>query len=127
MSYVTSTAKENVSQYGILSSRREDTMQTQEERLVALEQRVDALQRDSTTNHSDNTRLLTILNKVVATQELNYRELSENQTMLAGIISSQGIDIKEIKKDIGTIKEQLSHLETLLAQILARLPEQPYA
>ena len=100
-------------------------MQTQEERLVALEQRVDALQRDSTTNHSDNTRLLTILNKVVATQELNYRELSENQTMLAGIISSQGIDIKEIKKDIGTIKEQLSHLETLLAQILARLPEQP--
>jgi sigma54-dependent transcription regulator len=100
-------------------------MQTQEERLVALEQRVDALQRDSITNHSDNTRLLTILNKVVATQELNYRELSENQTMLAGIISSQGIDIKEIKKDIGTIKDQLSHLETLLAQILARLPEQP--
>jgi len=100
-------------------------MQTQEERLVALEQRVDALQRDSITNHSDNTRLLTILNKVVATQELNYRELSENQTMLAGIISSQGIDIKEIKKDIGTIKNQLSHLETLLAQILARLPEQP--
>jgi sigma54-dependent transcription regulator len=100
-------------------------MQTQEERLVALEQRVEALQRDSITNHSDNTRLLTILNKVVATQELNYRELSENQTMLAGIISSQGIDIKEIKKDIGTIKDQLSHLETLLAQILARLPEQP--
>ena len=100
-------------------------MQTQEERLVALEQRVDALQRDSITNHSDNTRLLTILNKVVATQELNYRELSENQTMLAGIISSQGIDIKEIKKDIGTIKDQLSDLETLLAQILARLPEQP--
>ena len=100
-------------------------MQTPEERLVALEQRVDALQRDSITNHSDNTRLLTILNKVVATQELNYRELSENQTMLAGIISSQGIDIKEIKKDIGTIKDQLSHLETLLAQILARLPEQP--
>ena len=100
-------------------------MQTQEERLVALEQRVDALQRDSITNHSDNTRLLTILNKVVATQELNYRELSENQTMLAGIISSQGIDIKEIKKDIGTIKDQLSHLETLLAHILARLPEQP--
>jgi hypothetical protein len=64
---------------------------------------------------------------VVATQELNYRELSENQTMLAGIISSQGIDIKEIKKDIGTVKEQLSHLEVLLAQILARLPEQPYA
>ena len=100
-------------------------MQTQEERLVALEQRVDALQRDSITNHSDNTRLLTILNKVVATQELNYRELSENQTMLAGIISSQGIDIKEIKKDIGTVKDQLSHLEVLLAQILARLPEQP--
>ena len=100
-------------------------MQTPEERLVALEQRVDALQRDSITNHSDNTRLLAILNKVVATQELNYRELSENQTMLAGIISSQGIDIKEIKKDIGTIKDQLSHLETLLAQILARLPEQP--
>ena len=80
-------------------------MQTQEERLVALEQRVDALQRDSITNHSDNTRLLTILNKVVSTQELNYRELSENQTMVAGIISSQGIDIIEIRKDIGTIKD----------------------
>jgi hypothetical protein len=105
MSYVTSTAKEDISQYGLLSSRREDTMQTQEERLVALEQRVDALQRDSITNHSDNTRLLTILNKVVSTQELNYRELSENQTMVAGIISSQGIDIIEIRKDIGTIKD----------------------
>lgn len=45
MSYVTSTDKENVSQYGILSSRREDTMQTQEEQLVALEQRVDAFQK----------------------------------------------------------------------------------
>lgn len=100
-------------------------MQTQEERLVALEQRVEALQRDSITNHSDNTRLLTILNKVVATQELNYRELSENQTMLAGIISSQGIDIKEIKQAIGTMKDQLGHLETLLTQILARLPEHP--
>jgi hypothetical protein len=89
ISYLTSTAKENVSQYGILFSRREDTMQTQEERLIALEQRVDAFQRDSITNYSDNTRLLTILNKVVATQELNYCELSENQTMPAGIISSQ--------------------------------------
>jgi hypothetical protein len=125
MSYLTGTTKENASQYGILSSRREDTMQTQEERLVALEQRVEALQRDSITNHSDNTRLLTILNKVVATKELNYRELSENQTMPTGIISSQGIDIKEIKQAIGTMKDQLGHLESLLPQILARLPEHP--
>ncbi len=98
-------------------------MSTQEERLTALEQRVDALQRHVATNQGDNSRILTILNKVVVTQELNYRELSENETMLAGIISSQGKDIKEIKEDIKEIKEDTKEINKDMSIVKDRLDE----
>jgi len=98
-------------------------MSTQEEQLAVLEQRVDALQRHVTTNQGDNSRILTILNKVVTTQELNYRELSENETMLAGIISSQGIDIKEIKEDIKEIKEDIKEINKDMSIVKGRVDD----
>ncbi len=66
------------------------------------------------------------------------REINENLTILLGVTSSQGGDIKRIKEDVSSIKDRLERLETqsnehtgrfdhveaLLTQILARLPEQ---
>jgi chromosome segregation ATPase len=98
-------------------------MSIHEERLAVLEQRLDALQRDVASNQGDNTRILAILNKVVTTQELNYRELSENETMLAGVISSQGIDIKEIKEDIKEIKEDVKDINKDMSTVKDRLDD----
>jgi hypothetical protein len=74
------------------------------------------------------------------------REINENLTILLGVTSSQGGDIKVIKEDVSSIKDRLDRLETqssehtallightgrfdhveaLLTQILARLPEKP--
>jgi len=99
-------------------------MSTQEEQLAVLEQRVDALQKHVAANQGDNSRILTILNKVVFTQELNYRELSENETMLAGVISSQGKDIKEIKEDIKEINKDISAVKDRLDDLDQRLDTQ---
>ena len=72
------------------------------------------------------------------------KEINENLTILLGVTSSQGGDIKVIKEDVSSIKDRLDRLETksdehiallnehsgrfdhveaLLTQILARLPE----
>lgn len=77
-------------------------------------------------------------------QARNMREINENITILLGVTSSQGGDIKAIKEDVSGIKDRLDRLETqsnehiallnehtgrfdhveaLLSQILARLPE----
>ena len=74
------------------------------------------------------------------------REINENLTILLGVTSSQGGDIKVIKEDVNSIKDRLDRLETqsteqtallsehigrfdrveaLLTHILARLPENP--
>lgn len=67
------------------------------------------------------------------------REINENLTILLGVTSSQGGDIKTIKEDVSSIKDRLDrldtqsteqsgrfdHVEALLRQILARLPEKP--
>ena len=74
------------------------------------------------------------------------REINENLTILLGVTSSQGRDIKIKKEDGSTVKDRLDRLETqsdeqtallnnhterfdhveaLLTQILARFPEKP--
>jgi hypothetical protein len=76
-------------------------------------------------------------------QARNMREINENITILLGVTSSQGGDIKIIKEDVKHIKGRLDqlearfnehtallkahtgrfdHIEALLTQILARLP-----
>jgi hypothetical protein len=66
------------------------------------------------------------------------KEINEYLTILLGVTSSQGGDIKVIKEDTSSIKDRLDrretqantqsgrfdHVEALLTQILARLPEQ---
>ncbi len=72
-------------------------------------------------------------------QTRHMREINENLTILLGVTSSQGGDIKVIKEDVSSIKDRLDrlekqstehtgrfdHVEALLTQILARLPEKP--
>jgi seryl-tRNA synthetase len=69
---------------------------------------------------------------IPSAQAHNLREINENMTILLGVASSQGGNIKAIKEDVSSIKDRLSQLETksdehtaLLTQILARLPEKP--
>ncbi len=86
-------------------------MPTQEERLIALEQKTAA----------------------------HIQEIDENTTIMLGVIRHQGQDIKRIfqrletiDESLNTLKQQLNQLETkfdehttLLTQILARLPTAP--
>jgi hypothetical protein len=113
---------------------------TQEDRIAALERKVAMLEllrsQDERKVEEDNPRA----------QVRNMREINENLTILLGVTSSQGGDIKVIKEDVSSIKDRLGRLETksnehtallnehtgrfdhveaLLTQILARLPEKP--
>ena len=70
-------------------------------------------------------------------QARTMKEINENLTILLGVTSSQGGDIKIIQEDTSSIKDRLDQLETqsnehtgrfdhveaLLTQILARLPD----
>lgn len=119
-----------------------------EERVAALEKGVVAIQQDLLLYRTDttSTNTLGILNKVIATQELRYREISENETMLLGMFASMQKDVKTIQEDVSSIKDRLGSVEqrldrletksdehiallnqhtTLLTQILARLPQKP--
>lgn len=112
-----------------------------EERVAALEKGFVAMQQDFLLHRVETTSTSTlgILNKVIATQELHYREISENETMLPGMVTGMQKDIRtlkedvrELKGDVSNIKNRLDRLETksdnhtaLLTQILARLPEKP--
>ena len=112
-----------------------------EERAAALEKGFVAMQQDFLLYRTETTSSSTlgILNKVIAAQDLRYREISENETMLPGMATSMQKDIKTLKEDVSDIKERLDRLEdrldrletksdhhtALLTQILARLPEKP--
>ncbi len=82
-------------------------MPTQEERLTALEQAIAASQ------------------KFQQQAAAHIRETEENTTILLGVIRSQGQDIRHIVERLDIIDTRLDRVETLLAQILARLPEKP--
>ncbi len=80
-------------------------MPTQEERLSSVEQAAVASQ------------------KFQQQAAKHIRETEENTTILLGVIRSQGQDISRVVERLDTIDTRLDHVETLLAQILARLPE----
>jgi polyhydroxyalkanoate synthesis regulator phasin len=107
-------------------------MPTQEDRIAALERKVALLEllRSQDERKAEEA--------IPPAQARRMREINENLTILLGVTSSQGGDIKRIKEDVSSIKDRLERLETqsnehtgrfdhveaLLTQILARLPEQ---
>jgi hypothetical protein len=106
---------------------------TQEDRIAALERKVAMLELLRSHDERKAEEALP------PAQAHHMREINENLTILLGVTSSQGGDIKVIKEDVSSIKDRLDRLETqstehsgrfdhveaLLTQILARLPEKP--
>jgi len=104
---------------------------TQEDRIAALELKVAMLELLSSEDERKAEEALP------PAQARNMKEINENLTILLGVTSSQGGDIKIIKEDTSSIKDRLDQLETqsnehtgrfdhveaLLTQILAHLPE----
>jgi hypothetical protein len=112
---------------------------TQEDRIAALERKVAML--ELLRSHDERK----VEEALPPAQAHHMREINENLTILLGVTSSQGVDIKVIKEDASSIKDRLDqletqsheqtallnahtgrfdHVETLLTQILARLPKQ---
>ena len=103
---------------------------TQEDRIAALERKVAMIELLRSQDERKAQEAIS------SAQVRNMREINENLTILLGVTSSQGGDIKVIKEDVSSIKDRLYQLETtsnehtrrfdrveaLLAQILARLP-----
>ena len=113
-------------------------MPTQEDRLAALERKVAMLELLRSQDERKAEEALP------PAQARTMKEINENLTILLGVTSSQGGDIKVIKADTSSIKDRLDrleaqsneqtallhehsgrfhHVEALLTQILARLPE----
>ena len=110
----------------------------QEDRIAALERKVAMLELLRSQDERKAEEALP------PAQTRLMREINENLTILLGVTSSQGGDIKVIKEDVNSIKDRLDRLETqsteqtallsehigrfdrveaLLTHILARLPE----
>ena len=106
---------------------------TQEDRIAALERKVAMLELLRSQDERKAEEALP------PAQARLMREINENLTILLGVTSSQGGDIKVIKADVSSIKDRLDRLEALsteqsgrfdqvealLTQILTRLPEKP--
>ena len=108
-------------------------MPTQEDRIAVLERKVAMLELLRLQDERKAEEA------IPPAQTRHMKEINENLTILLGVTSSQGGDIKVIKADVSSIKDRLDRLETqstehtgrfdhveaLLTQILARLPEKP--
>ena len=77
---------------------------------------------------ADNNQQMVVLNRVIAQQELNIREVQKNQTVLLGIASGQEHDIQELKAHaeqgdvrLERIEQRLNGIEQRLETIIALL------
>jgi chromosome segregation ATPase len=112
---------------------------TQEDRIAALERKVAMLELLRSQDERKAEEALP------PAQARTMKEINENFTILLGVTSSQGRNIKVIKADTSSIKDRLdrleaqsneqtallnehtgrfNHVEALLTQILAHFPEQ---
>jgi prefoldin subunit 5 len=103
-----------------------------DERLAALEQTVASLRSDFLQAIVENTRSMGTLNKVVLQQEQNARDANHEITILTGVISAQGRDIKDIKNHLdgfdqrfASFDQQFASLEGKLEQVLQILTTPP--
>jgi len=92
-----------------------------EERIVALEQGLAAVQTDFLVHLSENNRHMAALNKVITMQELHSRDLDHNVAVLLGIAGSQGKDIKTMQNDLSVVKERVEDIDRRLNGIDRRL------
>ena len=100
-------------------------MSIYDERLAALEQTVTSLRNDFLQAIIENTHSMSTLNKVVLQQEQNARDANHEITILIGVISAQGGDIKDIRNRIDGFDQRFASLEGKLEQVLQILTTPP--
>ena len=98
-------------------------MSTYDERLTAVEQTITSLRQDFLQAIMDHTRSMTTLNKVVLQQEQNMRDADHEITILTGVISAQGRDIKEMKNRLESFDQRFASSEESFDQRFASLEE----
>lgn len=82
-----------------------------DERLAALAQTVASLRNDFLQAIIENTHSMSTLNKVVLQQEQNARDANHEITILIGVISAQGGDIKDIKNRIDGFDQRFASFD----------------
>ena len=98
-------------------------MSTYDERLTAVEQTITSLRQDFLQAIMDHTRSMTTLNKVILQQEQNMRDADHEITILTGVISAQGQDIKEMKNRLESFDQRFTSLEEHFDQRFASSEE----
>lgn len=102
-----------------ITDKKGNHMSTQEDRIAALERKVAALELRRLYDERKAEE------STPSVQVYNLREINENMTILLGVASSQGEDIKKIKNDLSILKERMEQrftsLETKVDQVLRLL------
>src|SRR5947209_11332573 len=88
---------------------------------MPIEDRVTTLEQQFMSYMADNNRQMVVLNRVIAQQELNLREVQKNQTILLGIASSQKHEIRDMKERLSDVETRLSGVDTRLSRVETRL------
>ena len=96
-------------------------MSPYDERLTAVEQTITSLRNDFLQAIIENTHSMSTLNKVVLQQEQNTRDANHEITILTGVISAQGRDIKEMKNRLESFDQRFTSLEERFDQRFASL------
>ena len=112
-----------------MNSERQNSLPTQEERLTTLEYNLDQFKAEATTYYQEMAMQVTMSKGLTEDAVKRLMQLrvqvdkrgNSTDQQLAGVKQ----DLAGVKQDIGDHTTRLDRIETLLAQILARLPEKP--
>ena len=63
---------------------------------MSIEDRVTTLEQQFMSYMADNNRQMVVLNRDIAQQELNIRDVQKNETILLGIATSQEHEIRDM-------------------------------
>jgi hypothetical protein len=79
---------------------------------MTIEERLTALESDRA-----------ILNRIASEQMLRLRDIEHNETLLLGMVQSQGQDIRQVKADVNDMKERLAGIESRLERMETHFDE----
>lgn len=97
-------------------------MPTSDERLTTLEYNLDQFKAEATTYYQEMAMQVTMTRGLT---EDAVKRLMQLRIQIDKRFNSTDQQLAEVKQDIGDHTTRLDRIETLLAQILARLPEKP--
>jgi ferritin-like protein len=97
-------------------------MPSPEERLTTLEYNLDQFKAEATTYYQEMAMQVTMSRGLT---EDAVKRLMQLRIQVDKRFNSVDQQLAEVKLDIGDHTTRLDRIETLLAQILARLPEKP--